>query len=86
MTNQNPKIWYGPIAMQKRRLAQVESLIEQYTRLIRDAGDYTQFSQALERARQQRARLQNWLSIHEKGHVDDHPPETVQTAMASLVH
>jgi hypothetical protein len=76
---------YGPIAMQKRRLENVEALIAHYQELIRQSGDREKFTQALERAIQQRARLMNWLAIHEKARSPGQPPEKAQSALAGLV-
>ena len=72
---QKPRMLYGPIAMQKRRLAQVEALIEQYDKLISETGDRQKFGVALERAVQQKRRIQNWLGVHEPGRRSDTPPE-----------
>jgi hypothetical protein len=77
--------WQGAIAMQRRRLAQLELLVVYYTNMIRESGDYEKFSQALERAMQRRDRIQNWLSVHSQAGETDEPSEKVQAAFGSLI-
>jgi len=53
---------YGPMAMKKKRLAQVEAMIAQYSALIANAGGPETFGIALKRAVAQKRKIENWLA------------------------
>ena len=57
---------YGPIAMQKKRLGQLDKLIEQYSRLAGDSTNGDRFGVALQRAISRKRRIESWLANHEE--------------------
>jgi hypothetical protein len=84
LPTQNSNVWHGPIALQKKRLAQLNTLIEQYSRLLEeDPALRAKFDVALDRARKQKVRIQHWLAVHDKPPVRKEPPQKVQSATAS---
>jgi hypothetical protein len=69
--------------MQKKRLAQVNKLIEQYSTLVRDSASRGRFVVALERAIKQKRRIESWLAVHEKGEDLADMPQIADIAAAS---
>jgi hypothetical protein len=63
---QHSGMGYGPIAMQRKRLAQTDELIEQYSKLAGDSANGDRFRAVLARAIQRKRRMESWLAAHEK--------------------
>jgi hypothetical protein len=53
--------------MQRKRLAQTEKLIEQYSKLVQDSAIGGMFAVALERAIRRKQKLESWLGAHKNG-------------------